>query len=90
MERTRFISYTSCITKMAVEARIKRWGNSFGIVIPAEEMKEQGFKEGEEVIVDIRKKKTMGELFGSLKGWDVNAQDVKDELRRGWKTKERK
>jgi len=34
-------------------------------------------KEGEEVDIEIRKRS----IFGILKGWDVNSQSLKDELR---------
>ena len=34
-------------------------------------------KEGEEVDIEIRKRS----IFGILKGWDVDSQSLKDELR---------
>ncbi|MEK6855740.1 MAG: AbrB/MazE/SpoVT family DNA-binding domain-containing protein [Nanoarchaeota archaeon] len=47
----------------------KKWGNSFGIVIPMEIVKREGINEGTEMIVDIKAKhKTkVKEVFGILK-----------------------
>ena len=70
---------------MAIQTRLRRWGNSFGIVVPSEIMQEKNFQEGEEVVVDIQKKNKIKEIFGSLKDWNVNSQKEKDRLRKEWK-----
>lgn len=70
---------------MAVtETRVKRWGSSLGVVIPSEIAKREKLKEGERVIIEIKKKNTMREFFGSLKEWDIDPQKMKDELRKDW------
>ncbi len=70
--------------KMIIQARLRRWGNSIGIVIPSEFLREKNVREGEEVIIDIKKKEKMKKIFGSLKDWKINAQKLKDELRKEW------
>jgi antitoxin component of MazEF toxin-antitoxin module len=51
------------------EAKIKRWGRSFGIIIPMAMIKESNFGENEVVNVTVRKKKNpFLENFGILKG----------------------
>ena len=50
------------------EARLKRWGRSFGIVVPMEKIKEADMKEEETVEILINKKKNpLKEVFGKLK-----------------------
>ncbi len=69
---------------MIIQTRIKKWGNSFGIVVPIDEIKERNLREGEEVIVKIEKKRTIKQIFGSLKNWKIDSQKLKDELREDW------
>lgn len=52
-----------------VTTSIKRWGNSFGIVIPIEVLRQKGIKEGEEIDAIILKKQgnVLRETFGTHK-----------------------
>ncbi len=47
-------------------AEVKKWGNSFGILIKSEVSKKLGLKNGEKVSVDIVPKKRFS-AFGILK-----------------------
>ncbi|MFH1849228.1 MAG: AbrB/MazE/SpoVT family DNA-binding domain-containing protein [archaeon] len=49
------------------ESRIKKWGNSLGIVIPKNTVKEMALKEGEKVSIDIVKKQKIN-AWGLCKG----------------------
>ena len=69
---------------MSIQTKLRKWGNSIGVVIPIEALKEKGLKEGEEVIVELEKKRTMKEIFGSLKELKIDSQKLKEELRRDW------
>ena len=69
---------------MAVQTILRRWGNSFGVVIPIEILKEEGLKEGQEVIIEISRKKDTRNIFGSLKDWKIDSQKVKDRSREEW------
>ena len=48
--------------------KIRRWGNSFGIMIPLEVLRIKGFKEGEEIdAILIKKGNVLRETFGTHK-----------------------
>ena len=67
-----------------VKARIREWGNSLGIIIPQEKAKEAGLVKDQEVTIDVKAENPLKAAFGSLKGWKIDAQKVKDELRKEW------
>lgn len=69
---------------MIIGTKLKKWGNSIGIVIPNRAIIEKNLKEGEEVIIDIKKKDKIKEIFGSLKDWKIDSQKMKEELRKEW------
>lgn len=69
---------------MEFEARAKEWGNSLGIIIPREIANREHIKANEDVIVEIKRKNALREIFGSRKGWKINTQKLKDELRKEW------
>ena len=48
-----------------IQCKIKKWGNSIGILIPKEEAKILNLSEGQEVAIEITKKENpLKELFG--------------------------
>ena len=52
-----------------IKSKLRRWGNSFGIVVPQKVVEKEDAKEGEEVIVLFTKRKNtvLREMFGSHK-----------------------
>ena len=53
---------------MAIEVKIKRWGNSIGVVIPNEVVERLNLKPEEEIIIEIEKKNNiLKEMFGKAK-----------------------
>ena len=53
---------------LEVEAKVRKWGRSFGVVIPKEKIKEEGIKENETVRLLIAKRtNVLKETFGTLK-----------------------
>ena len=67
-----------------VYAKIKKLGNSYGIILPRNLVREKGFIENEVVDVMIKKKnESLRRLFGTLKQ-KRSTQEIKDELRAGW------
>jgi antitoxin component of MazEF toxin-antitoxin module len=50
-----------------IEGRIRRWGNSYGILVSKDEMKRHNLNVDEEILMDIKKKNRMEELFGLCK-----------------------
>lgn len=65
-----------------MRARVKRWGNSLGLIIAADLAAKQGLKEGDEVEYQLRKCGDVKELFGKYPMGNI--QKIKDELRREW------
>jgi len=54
-----------------IKTKIKKWGNSVGIVIPREAVERMNIKLGESIVVDIKKKESvLRDLFGSMKFGD--------------------
>jgi len=66
------------------ETKVKKWGSSLGVIIPSDAAKKARLREGEKIIIEIKKKRTMREFFGRLKGWKIDSQKMKDELRKEW------
>ena len=69
---------------MITKAKLKSWGSSLGIVVPREIVIEEHFQEGEEVVLEIRKKHSLQDIFGSLREWKIDTQKMKDESRKEW------
>ena len=58
--------------------KTKKWGNSIGILIPIDEVRNFNLKENQEVVVDIVKKNNvLKELFGSGKDDKISRKEFK-------------
>lgn len=66
-----------------VAVKVKEWGNSFGVILPRQFVKEAGIEMGDEVVVS-KKKANLKPLFGVLKETTRSAQELKDEMRKSW------
>lgn len=60
---------------------VRRWGSSMAAVIPPDTLRAEGLREGDEVILEVRKARRLEDLFGLLKDKRLNAQAVKDAIR---------
>jgi len=67
-----------------IECTAKKWGNSIGVVLPRNIVKEENIRPNEKVVVDIKKTHKAKEFFGLLPQWKVDTQKLKDKLREGW------
>ena len=68
-----------------IETKVKRWGNSLGIIIPSEAAETRNIRENDDIKVLIVKdsRKVLKRTFGLLKGKLTKpTQQIKDELRR--------
>lgn len=66
-----------------IEVEVRAWGNSLGIIIPAEVAKAEGLAVHDRALVRIMKiRHPDPRSFGSLKHLKIDAQKMKDELRR--------
>ncbi len=51
-----------------ITTKVKKWGNSFGIIIPLEVLKSKRIREGEEIdAIIIKKSNVLRETFGTIK-----------------------
>jgi len=59
--------------------KLKRWGNSLGLIIPSEEAKELDLRENQQVAVEITKKDNpLKDLFGFTKDKKISRKEVED------------
>ena len=70
---------------MAVEVKLKRWGNSMAVIVPNKLVEERQLKENDSIIIEVVKKADLSEVFGSLKSKKkLTGQQFKDLARKGW------
>lgn len=67
-----------------MEAMTRKWGNSLGITLSRNVIEEEDLHENQKVIVEIKKVADMKRFFGAFK-FSKSAQQIKDEMREGWK-----
>lgn len=73
-----------------IKTKIRRWGNSFGVVIPKEVINQEGLKENNEVFVTLQPKKytTVGDLMKMAQKFKLkrkskkSTQEIMDEIDR--------
>jgi len=66
-----------------IEVKIKKWGNSLGLLIPSEVAKKEHIRENQKLdVLILPKTKTLERTFGMLKGWKIDTQKALDELDR--------
>lgn len=66
-----------------VEAEVRKWGNSLGVIIPADAAKAEGLKAHDKVMLRFFKVRYPDpSFFGSARDWKIDAQKLKDQLRR--------
>ena len=68
---------------MQARSKIKRWGNSYVVIVPKEIVEKEGLKEGETVEISVRKTGDVNRLFGKYRFKDLQAQ--KNSMRKGWR-----
>ena len=65
-----------------LETKLKEWGNSFGVIIPREELRKKRIEKGDIIIVSIKKKKKI-DGFGIAKGANSFERE-QDDQKREW------
>ena len=68
---------------MAIEATIRKWGNSFGVLLPKNFVERKQLKENDVILIDVVKEADLSDVFGSLK-MGMSGQEFKDMVRKGW------
>ncbi len=69
---------------MAIEAVVRKWGNSVGVILPKELVERESLKENEKVLLEVVKEANLEGIFGSLKR-KMSGQEFKNMVREGWK-----
>jgi len=65
-------------------AVVKRWGNSYGVILPIKEVRTFNLSENDIIDIKITKKvKPLKNLFGTYKT-DKATDEIKKELKAGW------
>ncbi|MBI2668247.1 AbrB/MazE/SpoVT family DNA-binding domain-containing protein [Candidatus Woesearchaeota archaeon] len=70
---------------MTIEATVRKWGDSLGIIIPKEFVDEESLSAGDTVLVQIEKEADLSPFFGKCRQREKSTQAFKDELRQIWK-----
>lgn len=63
--------------------RVRKWGNSMGVILPCDVVGEEKIKPDDKVIISIKKVPDINDLFGVVKR-KKSGQQMKDEMRAGW------
>lgn len=67
------------------QTRLKKWGRSFGIVVPMEKIRENDIKENETIEIKITKQKNpLKRHFGSFKFKKSTEQLLKESDEEAW------
>lgn len=63
------------------ETKLRAWGNSVGVILPKEVLKEEGLAVNDEVEVTLRKKSTtLKDAFGKLKEFNAKSGKSTDDI----------
>jgi hypothetical protein len=74
----------NCIGDDMAQTVVKKWGNSYGIILPIKLIREHGLSENDVIDVRIAKKiRKIKLLFGTFKT-STPTQKIKIEMRSGW------
>ena len=68
---------------METISKIRKWGNSFGVLVPKELIRKENFKVNEEVVVKVEKKTDISKVFGILRT-ERTTKDLMREIREGY------
>ncbi|HIH24104.1 TPA: AbrB/MazE/SpoVT family DNA-binding domain-containing protein [Candidatus Woesearchaeota archaeon] len=70
---------------MPIEVDVKRWGNSYAVILPKEFVKAKEIKTNDRIVMDAYKPVSVKSVFGLLKGKrKLTGQQAKDLARKGW------
>ncbi len=68
---------------MAVETKLRRWGNSMAVIVPKFIVETRNLKENDSIVIEIVKTADLSNIFGSKKR-KMSGQEFKDFVREGW------
>ena len=67
-----------------IQAEVRKWGNSLGVIIPKETVEREHIKEKEKIkFLILRDSNVLSSTFGMVKSkWKKSAQRIKDQSRK--------
>ncbi len=65
-------------------AKVRKWGDSLGVILPKELTREEKLAEGDTVILHVEKEADLTPFFGACKGREESTQKFKNEMRKIW------
>ncbi|MBI2672158.1 AbrB/MazE/SpoVT family DNA-binding domain-containing protein [Candidatus Woesearchaeota archaeon] len=71
------------VKEIKTKSKIRKWGNSYGVLIPKEKMIKANFHENEIVIVEIKKKKDLSSIFG-ICHFKRPVKQIVDDIKEGY------
>jgi len=71
---------------MAIEVKLKKWGNSMAVIVPNAVIEKKNLKENDTILIEIVKEADLSGVFGMIKKRKMSGQEAKDLARKGWKT----
>jgi len=72
------------MTTIKMECEVKKWGNSVGVILPKNVVKELALKPKDKININVEKRIKAKEIYGLFPGWSIDTQKVKDESRNDW------
>ena len=69
---------------MAVEVKVKKWGNSMGVILPKVLIEKEHLRENDTINIELVKEADLSNIFGSIKKRKMSGQKFKDMVREGW------
>lgn len=69
---------------MAVEVKLKRWGNSMAVIVPSTLIEQKNMKENDTILIEVVKKADLSDVFGMIKKRKMSGQEFKNMVREGW------
>jgi len=70
---------------MVIQVNLKKWGNSFGVILPKELIDKEELKENSSILIEIVKKADLSDVFGSITNKKVSGQEFKKMIKKGWR-----
>lgn len=71
---------------MAIEVKLKKWGNLMDVIAPNLVIKKKNLKEDDTILIEIIKEADLSSVFGMIKKHKMSGQEAKDLTRKGLKT----
>jgi hypothetical protein len=72
------------MVKIKMECEVKKWGNSVGVILPKDIVKELGIKPRDKINIDVEKGVRIKDIYGLLPHSGRDTQKIVDELKKGW------